>query len=284
MTNVDQFESVFRAAAKTQFEFERVGVRSVLLVTDRDADGAAAFAASMRGFLRVLETDEPAWTVIHGDQFATVRDALDLVESHQPDLVVTYRNLHTDGWRWPFTLGDHLEVLTQATTVPVLVVPHPEVAASDHALQDTNVVMAITDHLTGDHRLVNWAVRFTETDGTLFLAHVEDDAQFDRTVGVISRIPEIDTDVARETMREQLLREPRDYVTSARRVLEEAGARLRVEEMVTMGHRLATYRAVVEEHRVDLLVLNTKDDEQLAMHGIAYPLAVELRSVPLLML
>ncbi len=31
-------------------------------------------------------------------------------------------------------------------------------------------------------------------------------------------------------------------------------------------------------------VLNTKDEDQLAMHGIAYALAVELRQIPLLML
>jgi len=30
--------------------------------------------------------------------------------------------------------------------------------------------------------------------------------------------------------------------------------------------------------------LNTKDEDQLAMHGLAYPLAVELRQIPLLML
>ena len=30
--------------------------------------------------------------------------------------------------------------------------------------------------------------------------------------------------------------------------------------------------------------MNTKDDDQLAMHGLAYPLAVELRDIPLLML
>ena len=35
---------------------------------------------------------------------------------------------------------------------------------------------------------------------------------------------------------------------------------------------------------LNLLVLNTLDGEQLAMHGQAYPLAVELRGVPLLML
>ena len=44
------------------------------------------------------------------------------------------------------------------------------------------------------------------------------------------------------------------------------------------------YKELVEENEIDLLVMYTKDEEQLAMHGIAYPLAVELRSTPLLML
>ena len=43
----------------------------------------------------------------------------------------------------------------------------------------------------------------------------------------------------------------------------------------------AFYQAI---DRVDLLVMNTKDEDQLAMHGLAYPLAVELRQIPLLML
>ncbi len=51
-----------------------------------------------------------------------------------------------------------------------------------------------------------------------------------------------------------------------------------------MGDRVEEYRRLVEDHRVDLLVLNTLDGDQLAMHGQAYPLAVELRGIPLLML
>jgi len=30
--------------------------------------------------------------------------------------------------------------------------------------------------------------------------------------------------------------------------------------------------------------MNTKDEDQLAMHGLAYPLAIEVRSIPLLLL
>ena len=57
-----------------------------------------------------------------------------------------------------------------------------------------------------------------------------------------------------------------------------------VEEVVRLGHHLREYVHMVEEHEVDLLVMNTKDQDQLAMHGLAYPLAIEVRTVPLLLL
>ena len=47
---------------------------------------------------------------------------------------------------------------------------------------------------------------------------------------------------------------------------------------------LAQYRALVREHEVDLLIMETKDEDQLAMHGLAHPLAIEIREIPLLMI
>ena len=57
-----------------------------------------------------------------------------------------------------------------------------------------------------------------------------------------------------------------------------------VESIVTMGNQLADYRRLVQECDVALLVINTKNDEQLAMHGLAYPLTIELRDTPMLLL
>ena len=57
-----------------------------------------------------------------------------------------------------------------------------------------------------------------------------------------------------------------------------------MEKIVTMGTRIQEYRDLIRSHKVDLLVMNTKDKDQLAMHGMAYPLAVELRELPLLLL
>jgi len=284
ITDVDQFESVFRSAAKELLVFESIPIDSVVVVTDREPRQASAFEESVRTFLGVLGSS-PTFTLVTGSQFDTIDGLLGILEKTTPDLVCTYRHLHSTQWQDPRTLGDFVEILTQATTYPILVLPHPDAGrASAHAVKNTDRVMAITDHLTGDHRLVNYAVRFTQPDGIVYLTHVEDDATFERYMGIISKIPAIDTDLARETIAAQLVKEPRDYIDSSRRILQDEGIRVRVEAVVRRGHRLTEYRKLIDQHEVDLLVLNTKDEDQLAMHGMAYPLAVELRQIPILML
>ena len=85
-------------------------------------------------------------------------------------------------------------------------------------------------------------------------------------------------------MSKRLLIDPHDYITSCRNILESSAEHLHIEEIVKFGHHLREYRELVESHDVDLLVMNTKDDDQLAMHGLAYPLAVEMRHLPMLLL
>ena len=85
-------------------------------------------------------------------------------------------------------------------------------------------------------------------------------------------------------MAKAVLKDPEDYIKSCREGLARSAPELTVESMVTSGHHIRVYRSLIEEHEVDLLVMNTKDEDQLAMHGLAYPLAIELRAIPLLML
>ncbi len=285
MTNVDQFESVFKAATKTSFAYRAIEIGKVLLVTDLDEDPAQQLSDQVRTFLRVLGEDKSVnWRTIQGDKFQTVKELLDLVEKEGPDLICAYRHLHSEAWRWPYSLGEELDVLTQITSSPVLILPHPKAQPLDEILQGTRSVMAITGHLTGDHRLVNFAVHFTEEKGTLFLTHIEDETVFRSYVDVISKIPTITTESAEEEILGQLLKEPHDYIRSCSKTLQAEGMALNIQEIVTLGHHIADLTRLVEEHRVDLLVLNAKDEDQLAMHGQAYSLAVELRKIPILML
>jgi len=282
VTKVDQFESVFRAADKTPFRYRPVEVESVLVVSDRPEAEARDYGERVRSFLGALDRGENVrWQTVHGGQFESVPDLLALVERERPGLVCTYRHLHSESWQWPYTLGEYIDVLTQATTTPVLVLPHPN-RPPERAITGTGCVVAMTDHLVGDDRLVNWAARVTANGGHLALANVEDEVTFGRFIDVIAKIPSIDTEGAREDIRDRLVRDAHDYITSCVGGLSEAGLPIEVVEVLAHGHHLAQYLRIVEEHDADLLVMNTKDEDQLAMHGLAYPLAIEVRSIPLL--
>ena len=286
MTRVDQFESVFRSATRTVFQPVPVELGSVLVVSDADGSAAEEFTARSHSFLAILdERENLRWVTVQGSEFHTVPDLLDRVETERPGLICTHRHLHSESWRWPYTLGEYVDVLTQATTTPVLVLPHPERPEfQELAGRRPHSVMAMTDHLTGDHRLVNYAAHFTQLGGRLLLGHVEDEAIFERYMEAIAKISTINTDVARKEIQARLLRDPEDYIDSCRKGLARIAPELTVEAMVTSGHHLRAYQRLIEEHEVDLLVMNTKDEDQLAMHGLAYSLAIELRTIPLLML
>ncbi len=285
MTNLDQFESEFRAATRSPFEYSPLGLSRGLLITDLNSP-EPQLLENLRRFLGVGRDGEPIELEhVSIDATCNVRELLAIVAEKKAELLVTYRNLHSDAWSWPHSLGDAVDVLTQITDVPVLLVPNPR-EDPDYAenMQNTDVVMAITDHLAGDHRLVNYAVALTQPGGKLILSHVEDDATMLRTIDAISKIPSIDTETVAEQLPKQLLKDPLDYAASCQEVLNKANVDVSVEYSVTLGHQLRDHLQLIDEHEVDLLVLNTKDEDQLAMHGLAYPLAVELRKTPLLML
>ena len=80
--------------------------------------------------------------------------------------------------------------------------------------------MVVSDHIVGRSSLVNWGARLVEEGGSLQLVHVEDDAVFARYVDAIGRIPDIDTEVARQQISARLLHEARSYLERAAEVVK----------------------------------------------------------------
>ena len=286
MTRIDQFESVFKSADKPVFRYEPFSVGSPMVLTDLDDRAAESFAVLAGKYAGAGGSREiSAQRVIKGADFSTIEECLELIAVGKPDLICTYRGLHSDCWRWGQSLGSYVEVLTQTVSVPVLVFPHPAAAETlSVAEAGCRHVMAMTDHLAGDSRLVNAALFFTPSQGTLHLTNLEDQQVFERYMEAIDKIPSIDSAAARDSVLAQILKEARDYIQSCRTVVEEQGLDVEIQETVDLGLHVADYKRLAAARDVDLLVMNTKDSGQLAMHGLAYELAVELNDIPLLLL
>jgi len=182
MTNIDQFESVFKSAAKPQFEYAKVSVKQMAVVTDIDRESSRGLAEmleqALAGAPLAAETDV---RVVSAEDYCGVSDLLEKLDEARPELIATYRNLHIPAREHPYSLGVYLDVLTQATPTPVLVLPRERGKQPGAQLQ-CDRVMAITDHLTGDARLVNCAIAFTRPNGTLYLTHIEDEIVFERYI------------------------------------------------------------------------------------------------------
>ena len=286
MTRIDQFESVFKSADKPVFRYEPFSVGSPMVLTDLDDEAAESFAVLAGKYAGAGGSREiSAQRVIKGADFSTIEECLELIAVGKPDLICTYRGLHSDCWRWGQSLGSYVEVLTQTVSVPVLVFPHPAAAETLSAAEaGCRHVMAMTDHLAGDICLVNAALFFTPAQGTLHLTNLEDQQVFERYMEAIDKIPSIDSAAARDSVLAQILKEARDYIQSCRTVMEEQELDVEIQETVELGLHVADYKRLAAARDVDLLVMNTKDSGQLAMHGLAYELAVELNDIPLLLL
>ena len=286
MSHVDQFESVFRSAIKDVFAYRKTEIRNVLVVTDLESTDARAFRNTVADFLQypVPET-ERQFFIVTGNDYRTTGDLLELLSRYSPDLICTYRNLQTDAWRFPHSLGGHLDVLLQKTEIPVMVLPHPTANyQAEHALQDTTDVMVVTDMNAVNDSLINYAAAMTHPAGNLYLTHVEDVRVFERYMDAISKIEVIDTETARKRLSEQLLKEPEDYFRSCAEILQQHYPDMRFNSLVLFSELVAEYRHQTESRKLDLLVLSAKDERQYAMHSVAYPLAVELRQIPLLLI
>ena len=281
MSNIDEFESLFRRAERDAFTYRPPEVRRVAVLTDRDEMFGREVEKAARQLLPCLADAE--FTILGGDRLGSVARIEQTVEESSPDLLVTFRLLGEPEKIPPHSLGRYLDVLTQTLPPPCLVLGG---TSADPVLptEQARSVVVLTDHIRGDSRLISSAAGLCADDAELHLCHVEDDAVFERYMEAIGKVPGLDSELARVQVQDVLLDEAESYIAAAETVLKKAGVHRNTHAHVTRGHRLETFRGLIEQYEASLVVLNTKDEGQLAMHGIAYAVAVEITDRPLLML
>jgi uncharacterized protein (DUF302 family) len=282
---IDTFESIFRRANKPIFRFSPPKVEKILLMSDLSGHHAQRFEERVRRF---VETGYPGgritWESVHGEKPDTREAFLKSVEACAPDLIVTHRNLYDDLRDPNFGMGIYVLVLTQSTDVPVMVVPRLWDKGFEKATEKLEDVILVTDGLVRVDRLVNWAVHFVNNSGTLFFTNVESQVAFDRYMVAISRIPDIETELAEREIRRELLKEAEDYIRRCQEVLAAVKPNLQTEVLVTMGDPLLTYRELLKQYPCEMLVMESKDERQIAMRGLAYTMAVEFSDTVMLLI
>lgn len=281
--HIDEFESMFRRAAREPFAYVEVPISRVTLIHDRPADHSEQLVEQLRAFLPRL-SPEAQWRSYGQGTFSTVGELLERINSQQTDLIVTYRHLGEEQLVPQHSLGVYLDVLTQQTSIPVLVLPGTAQQPISLAGRECSRVMVVTDHISGDNRLINYGVRLCSSGGSVWLCHIEDNRVFERYMDTIERIPDIDSDQARTLIDQQLRKDAADFIQTCIHELQSTGPNLACHSVVQRGHHLTVFRQLVDDAQIDLLVTNTKDSDQLAMHGKAYSLSVEFVDVAMLLL
>ncbi len=285
---IDEFESQFKSAIREPYLYEDIRLETILVILDQDNPAESPLATTLKRFVPdIAESHDgrPIWRFLGRQDFSNVRELLGRVEQLRPGLIIAERNLGLDEeHNLIYGLTNYIDSLTQVTTIPVLLLPNkPQEELARELTLPKNVALQ-TDHLTGDNNIINWGIRFAEPDGALLLTHIEDDKTFRYYLAAIEKIPQINSSVAENVLREMLLKEPLNFITEVRNKLSEEFPEISISEIVRFGHTLSDYKAVLDNHQVDLLIINTKEDQQLAMKGIAYAIAVEFKNTPLLLL
>lgn len=283
MDHIDEFESLFRRAERESFEHVAIPIESIVFVSDGTGDECEQRRQEIVSFVPSLK-GVSHWRNVCGDEYSNVGELLALLDEQQTDLVITYRHLQERSLVPQHSLGVYLDVMSQVTPIPVLVLPGTSADPKTLSGQVCDRVMVVADHIAGDNALINYGSRMCPDNGRLWLCHVEDESVFERYMRIIERIPQIPTELARELIGTTLLKDAENYIDTCIVELTEARPSVTCEKRITRGHFLKQYTELIQSAGIDLLVTNTRDEDQLAMHGMAYSLSVELIDTAMLLL
>ncbi|MEZ6062376.1 MAG: hypothetical protein R3C19_18695 [Planctomycetaceae bacterium] len=119
---IDEFESIFRRADKQVLSFVDIPISNLAFVTDSSPADSEAALQTVQPLLSRLESVDN-WRIIAGERYHTVAELLAEIDNQRTDLIVTYRHLQERSFIPQHSLGVYLDVLTQTTSIPVLVLP-----------------------------------------------------------------------------------------------------------------------------------------------------------------
>ena len=278
---LDLFESIFKRAQRINFDYAPPVLDSVLILTSELAE--AAPATLIERSLGVLNRPMPP--IVARRSLSNDADELsigNLVLDLSPDLIVLQRHLLQGDHTWNRGFGGLVQSLIQHHSIPILVLPNHLTEPNESTGFTT--VAAVVDQPLNNNDLVNWASTFCNSPGALYLHHIEAEDQFERTMTAIERIPELNSQVARRTLKRELMQEADRFLQHCQLTLQQYRPDLSVQYSVDMTRVQHGYLSWLEQTKPDLIVLDTLDATRALNRGIAGVLSLQFTDLPFLLL
>ncbi len=278
---LDLFESIFKRAQRINFEYSPPVLASVLVLLPEQPDALAAPFIE-RALALINRPSAPAITRRSLPNNTDERHISNLVLDLAPDLIVLQRHLLQGEHAFNRGFGGVVQSLIQHHATPILVLPNQLTDAQ--APSEFRTVAAVVDHPLNNHGLVNWASTFCPPAATLCLHHIEAEDQFERILKAIERIPELNTETARTTLKRELMQEAQSFLDHCQVTLEQYRPDVTVQHSVEMARVQHGYLNWITETQPDLIVLDTLDATKALNRGIAAALSLQFTDLPFLLL
>ena len=280
-SRLDLFESIFKRAQRIRFEYSPPNLTSVLVLHPEQPD--ITTTPIIEQTLGIL--NRPKASPIIAQSLPNTTDELsisNLVLDHAPDLIVLQRHLLQGEHAWPRGFGGVVPSLIQHHATPILVLPTPVNDA--RAPSTVRTIAGIVDQPLNNHDLVNWASTFCASGATLCLHHIEAEDQFERIMKAIERIPELNTETARTTLKRELMQEAQRFLDHCQLTLEQYRPDVTVQHSVEMAPVQHGYLTWITQTQPELIVLDMLDATKAVNRGIADALAMQFTDLPFLLL
>ena len=280
-SRLDLFESIFKRAQRISLEYSPPVLASVLVLVPEQPD--AMTTPIVEQALGLLNRPK-ATTVISQSLPNDIEEVSisNLVLDHAPDLIVLQRHLLQGEHAWNRGFGGLVQSLIQHHATPILVLPNQ--LNEVRVLSDVKTVAAVVDQPLNNHDLVNWASTFCASGATLCLHHIEAEDQFERIMKSIERIPELNTETARTTLKRELMHEAQSFLDHCQLTLEQYRPDMTVQYSVEMTRVQHGYLNWITQIEPDLIVLDTLDATKALNRGIADALSLQFTELPFLLL
>jgi len=280
-SRLDLFESIFKRAQRISLEYSPPVLASVLVLVPEQPD--AMTTPIVERTLEIL--NRPKATTVTSQPLSNDIDELsisNLVLDHAPDLIVLQRHLLQGDHSWNRGFGGMVQSLIQHHATPILALPNQLTNTREPFVVRT--VAAVVDQPLDNHSLVNWASTFCASGATLCLHHIEAEDQFERIMKSIERIPELNTETARTTLKRELMHEAQSFLDHCQLTLEQYRPDMTVQYSVEMTRVQHGYLNWITQIEPDLIVLDTLDATKALNRGIADALSLQFTELPFLLL